>query len=111
MAEVNVTTKEEFKKEVLEHKGIVLVDFWAVWCAPCHMLAPVLKALEDQYKDKLKVVKVNVDMARELAEEYQIMSIPTVMLFKDGVQIKQFIGVQPLDVYADAIDALGQSEQ
>ncbi len=114
MAEIHITTFEEFEKEVLEEKDkIVLVDFWAVWCAPCHMLAPVLKALEERYQDKVKIVKVNVDVARDLAQKYGIMSIPTVYLFKDGAEVKQFIGVQPLDVYASAIEALldGSSDQ
>jgi len=111
MAEVHVETKVDFEKEVLNEKDkVVLVDFWAVWCAPCHMLAPVLKALEEEYGDKIKIVKVNVDMARELAEEYQIMSIPTVIMFKDGAQVKQFIGVQPVEVYKQAIDALLESQ-
>ncbi len=103
----SITSVDDFKKEVLEEKGkIVLVDFWAVWCMPCQMLHPILEALETELEEKIKIVKVNVDEQRELAAEYGIMSIPTVMIFKDGKVAKQIVGVRSKDEYEAAINEL-----
>ena len=108
---VNIQSVDEFKQEVLDEKDkVVLVDFWAVWCMPCQMLHPIIEALSEEFGDDLKVVKVNVDEQRELAAEYGIMSIPTVILFKDGKPFKQFIGVRHKDEYAEAIKAAMGSE-
>ena len=80
--------KEEFDKEVLPSKEIVLVDFYADWCAPCRMLAPILEEIED-----VNIYKVNVDQEEELARSYGIMSIPCVISFKDGKEYKRSIGL------------------
>ena len=92
--EINVTDAN-FKQEVLESDIPVLVDFWAQWCGPCHMIAPAVKAIAGEYKEKLKVCKVNVDEAPAAASEYSIMSIPTVAIFKNGKIVDKVIGVVP----------------
>lgn len=79
----------DFKTEVLDAKGLVLVDFWATWCGPCQMLAPVLEEIGNENKD-LKIVKVDVDAESETASQYNVTSIPTVLIFKDG-QLKETI--------------------
>ena len=84
-----------FKQEVLESDIPVLVDFWAEWCAPCHMVAPAVKEIAKEYDGKLKVCKVNVDEAPGTSSEYGIMSIPTLAIFKDGVVADKVIGVVP----------------
>ncbi len=89
---VKVTT-ETFKKEVLESEKPVIVDFWAQWCRPCLMLAPVLEEIEMDIPDKVKVVKVNVDEEGYLANQYRISSIPTILLFENGKLKNQVIGL------------------
>ena len=84
-----------FKQEVLDSDLPVLVDFWAQWCGPCHMVAPVVEAIAKKYKDKLKVCKINVDEAPNTSSEYDIMSIPTLAIFKKGEIVDKVIGVVP----------------
>lgn len=93
-----------FKEEVLNSKVPVLVDFWAEWCGPCRMLLPTMEKLADGYLGKAKIVKVNTDEAGDVAQNYQISAIPTVILFVKGVPVKQFVGVQPYDTYANEIN-------
>ena len=89
-------TKNNFKEEVTNTKGKVLVDFWADWCGPCKMLAPYVKEFSEKHTD-IKVGKVNIDEERELAMEFQIMSIPTVVLFEDGKPVQAHIGFTDLE--------------
>lgn len=89
---VKVTT-ETFKKEVLESEVPVIVDFWAQWCRPCLMLAPVLEELEKDFDGKVKIAKVNVDEEGYLANQFRISSIPTVLLFENGEFKTQVIGL------------------
>jgi thioredoxin 1 len=83
---------KNFEKEVLESKTTVLVDFWAQWCGPCRMVTPVIEAVAKEYEDKLKVCKVNVDYAPNTASQYDIMSIPTLAIFKKGKVVKRTVG-------------------
>ena len=93
-AEVTLTS-ENFKKEVLESKIPVLVDFWAEWCMPCKMIAPSVAQIAESYKDRIKVGKLNVDEQSDLASQYGIISIPTLIVFKDGQVARQKVGAMP----------------
>ena len=87
-------TSKNFKEEVLESKTPVILDFYADWCGPCRMQSPILDEIAKE-NGKIKVVKVNVDEEQQLAEQYNIMSIPTIMIFKDGKNAKQYVGLTP----------------
>jgi thioredoxin 1 len=91
-------TDDNFEAEVLKSDKPVLVDFWAVWCAPCRMVAPVVEEIADTYGGKIKVGKVNVDENSKTPNEYGIRSIPTIMLFKDGKVAEQVIGANPAEI-------------
>ena len=93
MAVIHVTN-DTFEQEVLQAKEPVLVDFWATWCGPCQMVAPVLEEIAEEMKDA-KVCKIDVDEQPELAREYRVMSIPTLMVFKDGQAVKREVGAKP----------------
>ncbi|MEF9918793.1 MAG: thioredoxin [Eubacterium sp.] len=86
---------EAFKTEVLEHKGTVLVDFFATWCGPCKMLAPTLDKLSDELADKVKIVKVDIDQEAALAREFMVMSVPTMKIFKNGEVVETIVGMRP----------------
>lgn len=92
-----------FKEEVLDSKGLTLVDFWATWCYPCVILGPVIEEIAQENEGKVKVMKLDVDANPQTSMKYNVMSIPTVMLFKDGKIVETFIGVQPKEVYVNAI--------
>ena len=93
MAEIKITA-ENFEKEVLQAQEPVLVDFWADWCGPCRMLGPVLEEIAEKYQDKVKVVKVNVDEEESIAQRFGVMSIPTVIFFRDGKAVASFVGLK-----------------
>jgi thioredoxin 1 len=90
----NVTT-QTFEQEVLQSEKPVIVDFWAEWCGPCHAVAPVLEKIADERKDELKVVKLNIDEEQDIAQRYGVISIPTIVLFKEGEPAAAAIGAQP----------------
>lgn len=94
----------QFHDEVLKVDSPVLVDFWASWCGPCRMVAPVLEEVARDYEGKLKVVKVNVDDNSETASRYGIMSIPTMMLFKNGEPVETIVGFRKKEELSDIID-------
>ena len=93
---VTVITKDNFQAEVLQSDKTVLVDFWAAWCGPCKMLSPVVDQIADENPD-IKVGKINVDDEPELAGQFGVMSIPTLLVFKDGQIANQSVGVRPKD--------------
>lgn len=97
-------TKENFDSEVLNNKGLVMVDFWATWCGPCRTMSPVVDQIAEEAADKLKVCKVNIDEQPELAERYQVMTIPTLMVFKDGKAVASTVGVQPKKTVLDMVE-------
>ena len=104
MAEITLTSKN-FTEEVLNADKPVLVDFWASWCGPCKMLAPIIEELAGEYEGKIKVGKVNVDDEQELAMNYGIASIPTVILFKDGEIKETLIGYREKEDFKAVINA------
>ena len=92
---VTELNKDNFEKEVMEANVPVLIDFWASWCGPCRMMSPVIDQIAEEMGDKLKVCKVNVDENHELAEKYEIMTIPAFIVIKNGAEAGRTIGVQP----------------
>ncbi len=105
MPQINITSAT-FKSEVLDSKLPVLIDFWAVWCGPCHMVNPTLEQLSVDYKDKLKIVKLNVDENSDIAAQYGIMSIPAFMIFKGGKKIGSFVGAMPKAMFVEHVDEI-----
>jgi len=86
------TNDQDFKADVLESDKFVLVDFWAEWCSPCKAIAPLLEEISEEMKDKLKVVKVNVDENQTVSQSYSIRSIPALMIFKNGEKVSEKMG-------------------
>jgi thioredoxin 1 len=101
-AEVTVTN-ENFKTEVLDSDIPVLADFWAEWCVPCKMVGPILEQMAEEYNGKIKIAKINVDEEGELASNYNIVSIPTILLFHNGNVAKQQIGAVPKKVLEELV--------
>lgn len=94
MAELKIT-RENFENEVMKSNIPVLIDFWAPWCGPCRMMGPIIEQLAEEYEGKEKVGKVNVDEEGELSQAFGVMSIPTIVLVKDGKVVKQAVGARP----------------
>ncbi|EKD76264.1 MAG: Strongly similar to thioredoxin [uncultured bacterium] len=100
-------TDQTFKQEVLDSNVPVLVDFWASWCGPCKVLSPLVEELATEYKDKpVKIAKMEVDANEVTPAQYQIMSVPTLIFFKDGKPVQQMIGMQTKDDLKAALDAV-----
>jgi len=95
MADEVTVTSSNFDTEVVKSAVPVVADFWAEWCGPCKMIAPVLRELATQYKDKIKIAKIDVDAELELAQQFNIVSIPTILVFSKGKVVKQQIGAVP----------------
>ena len=92
-----IVTKENFEAEVLKSNLPVVIDFWAVWCGPCSLQSPELAKFQRAHEGEVKTAKVNVDEQQELAAEFGVQAIPTLILFKDGVEIKRAVGLQSLN--------------
>jgi thioredoxin 1 len=101
-----VLTKENFQTEVLDSKIPVLVDFWATWCGPCKAIGPVLSELAETYAGKAKIGKVNSEQQADLTGEYGVISIPTLIFFKNGKPVDQIIGAVPRNAIAKKLDSL-----
>lgn len=106
MSKAADVTEAAWEAEVMKSDVPVMVDFWAVWCGPCKQVAPVVDEIADEYAGKLKVLKVNVDDERALAIKYGIMSIPTLLFFKDGEQKDQMVGFSGKPSITSKVDAL-----
>ncbi len=99
-------TDDNFKQEVLSSDKPVLVDFWADWCQPCHMIAPTINELAEDYAGRVKVGKVDTDANRDVSLELEISSLPTVILFKGGEMVRKFVGVTAKQQFTSELDAL-----
>ena len=105
MADFNFTD-QNFDQEALQSKTPVLVDFWAVWCHPCRIVSPIIEELAKDYEGKVKIGKLNVDENPEMSSKYNVMSIPSILIFKDGEPVKTLVGVQSKEAYKKEIDAI-----
>ena len=101
-----ILTDENFDEEVLKSDTPVMVDFFAPWCPPCKILGPIVEELANEFKNKAKVAKLDVDQSQQTASRYGIMSLPTVYFFNGGKPIKSLIGVQPKETYKTELDQL-----
>lgn len=100
---MKIVNSNEFKSEI--ESGITVVDFFATWCGPCKMLAPVLEGLSSDMEEKAKFIKVDIDQSLDLANEFQISSVPTMVIFKDGQKAEQLVGFLPKEKIQKAIEA------
>ena len=103
MADLNFTDSG-FKTEVLESKTPVIVDFWAPWCAPCRIVSPIIDELAQEFEGKVKVGKLNVDENTQIASQYNVMSIPSIVFFKNGKPVRTMVGAQSKENYKRAIE-------
>lgn len=101
---VTVVTKENFEQEVVKSEMPVLIDYWASWCMPCSMVSPIIDEIAEEYSSKLKVCKVNIDEQGELASRAAVVSIPTVMLMKDGKVLERIVGARSKDEYEETAE-------
>lgn len=104
MAATAEVTDASFNEQVLQSELPVLVDFWAPWCGPCRMVAPVVEEIAEQYKDRVKVVKLNTDDNPNIASQYGIRSIPTLIVFKDGQRVDMVVGAVPKTTLANTLE-------
>lgn len=104
MSSASAVTDSSFQGEVLESDVPVLVDFWAPWCGPCRMVAPVVEEIAEQYEGQIKVVKLNTDENPQVASQYGIRSIPTLMIFKGGQRVDMVVGAVPKTTLANTLE-------
>lgn len=93
-----------FKEDVLNYDGVTFIDFWAPWCGPCRMLGPIVEELASDYEGKAQVGKLNVDENQSTARDYGVMSIPTMIIYKDGKEVDRLVGVMPKEQIAERLD-------
>lgn len=98
-------TETEFET-MIEDNDIVFVDFWATWCGPCRMVAPVIEQIADKYADKMSVAKIDIDENPSLATKYEIQSIPTIVIIKNGKEVKREVGVRSFEDYCNMVDQI-----
>jgi len=103
---VAVADAANWDGEVMKSTDVVMVDFWAVWCGPCQMVAPIVDELAQEYQGRLKVMKLNTDEAPEVAGKYQIMSIPSILFFKGGEVVEKIVGARSKQQFKEIIDSL-----
>lgn len=101
---VQQLTDATFDADVLEKNGVVLVDFWAPWCGPCRMVGPIIEDLAEEYAGRATIAKLNVDDNQRIAAQYGIMSIPTMLVFKDGKAVDKIVGAAPKQTIAAKLD-------
>lgn len=106
MSDPIALTDDNFEREVLESTAPVLVDFWAAWCGPCKMIAPIVEELSSEYEGKAKICKIDVDAAQKTATDFGIRSIPTLLIFKEGKVADQLIGAVPKQQITEKLDAV-----
>lgn len=110
MGNLVTLTDANFDEEVLQSDKPVLVDFWAEWCQPCHMIAPTVEALSNDYDGKVKVGKMDIDSNQGTASKYQIMSIPSLLIYKNGEVVERIVGVASKDHIAGLLDTHSKAE-
>ncbi|MGD9201940.1 MAG: thioredoxin [Chitinispirillia bacterium] len=98
-------------KKIVNSEKLVLADFWAEWCRPCHILDPIIEEIKKKYRGKLNVIKINIDRNQKLAQYFRVVSIPSVFLIKDKSVVKNLMGVQPKEVYITTINEILNSEK
>ncbi|HWZ29178.1 MAG TPA: thioredoxin [Gemmatimonadales bacterium] len=103
MADLTQVTDANFGTEVEQQKGLVVVDFWATWCGPCRMVAPIMEQIAGQYAGKVKVTKLDVDANQKTAMRFNVRSIPSILFFKDGAHVDTLVGAYPKPVFDEKI--------
>lgn len=98
-----IHNQADFEREIVNHKGYSIIDFWATWCGPCRMMAPVMDHASESAGDKVNFTKVDTDEMQELAGKFNIMSIPTIILFKDGQEVHRMIGAVPQEAFLEEL--------
>ncbi len=101
--------QDNFNKEILESKGVHLVDFFATWCGPCKMLSPVLEGLSEKVSDDIHIWRLDIDQNRSLALEYDVTAVPTMIIFKDGVLVERLVGFNPEGIIKEKLEYYAKS--